>query len=109
MYLPGQRLRHRHYCFQRTFRDDFTAVNTRTRTDIDHMISGANRVFVVLHHNHGITEIAQMDKRTQQALVIALVQADRRLIQHVHHAKRACTNLARQTNTLGFTAGKCLC
>ena len=50
-----------------------------------------------------------MDKRTQQALVIALVQADRRLIQHVHHANQACTNLACQTNTLGFTAGKCLC
>ncbi len=73
------------------------------------MVSGANRVFVVLHHNHGITEIAQMDKRTQQALVIALVQADRRLIEHVHNANRARTNLARQTDTLGFTARKCLC
>ena len=50
-----------------------------------------------------------MDKRTQQALVIALVQADRRLVQHVHNANQARTNLARQTNTLGFTAGKCLC
>ena len=73
------------------------------------MVSGANRVFVVLHHNHGITEIAQMDKRTQQALVIALVQADRRLIEHVHNANQARTNLARQTDTLGFTARKCLC
>ena len=73
------------------------------------MVSRANRVFVVLHHNHGITEIAQMDKRTQQALVIALVQADRRLIQHVHNANQARTNLARQTNTLGFTARKRFC
>ena len=73
------------------------------------MISGANRVFVVLHHNHGITEIAQMDKCTQQALVIALVQADRRLVQYIHHANQARTNLARQTDTLGFTARKRLC
>ena len=73
------------------------------------LVSGANRVFVVLHHNHGITEIAQMDKRTQQALVIALVQADRWLVQHVHNANQARTNLARQTDTLGFTAGKRFC
>ena len=73
------------------------------------MVSGANRVFVVLHHNHGITEIAQMDKRTQQALVIALVQADRRLVEHVHNANQARTNLARQTDTLCFTARKRFC
>ena len=73
------------------------------------MISGANRVFVVLHHNHGITEIAQMDKCTQQALVIALVQADRRLVQYIHNTNQARTNLARQTNTLGFTARKRFC
>ncbi len=73
------------------------------------MISGANRVFVVLHHNHGITEIAQMDKCTQQALVIALVQADRRLVQYIHNANQARTNLARQTDTLCFTARKRFC
>ena len=73
------------------------------------MVSGANCFFVMLHHNHGITEIAQMDKRTQQALVIALVQADRRLVQYIHNANQARTNLARQTDTLGFTAGKCFC
>ena len=78
--------------FQWTFCDHFTAVYTCARANVDHMVSGANRVFVVLHHNHGITEIAQMDKRTQQALVIALVQADGRLVQHVHNANQARTN-----------------
>ncbi len=50
-----------------------------------------------------------MDKRTQQALVITLVQADRRLVQHVHNANQARTNLARQTDTLCFTARKRFC
>ena len=34
------------------------------------------------------------------------MQADRRLIQHVHHADQTGTNLARQTDTLSFTAGE---
>ena len=47
-----------------------------------------------------------MDQGTQQAFVIALVQADRRLIQHVHHTNQPGANLARQTDTLGFAAGE---
>ena len=50
-----------------------------------------------------------MDKRTQQAFVIALVQADRWFVQHVHNANQPRANLARQTDTLGFTARKRFC
>ncbi|CAH0326741.1 hypothetical protein SRABI106_04759 [Rahnella aquatilis] len=77
-----------------------------TRTNINNMVGSADRVFVVLDHNHRVTEVAQVDQGFQQTLVVALMQADRRLIQHVHHAHQTGTNLARQTDTLGFAAGQ---
>jgi hypothetical protein len=80
-------------------------VNTRAGADIDNVVSGANRIFIVLDYNDGVTEITQVDQRTEQTLVIALMQADRRFIQHVHHADQTRADLACQTNTLGLTAG----
>ncbi|VGP67581.1 hypothetical protein SB00610_03288 [Klebsiella quasipneumoniae subsp. similipneumoniae] len=47
-----------------------------------------------------------MDQGPEQALVIALVQADGGLIQDVHHANQSGANLARQTDTLGLAAGE---
>ena len=84
-------------------------MNTRARADIDNVVSGANRVFIVLDHNNGITQITQVDKRTQQTFVIALVQANRRLIQYVHYTDQTRADLACQANTLGLTTGECFC
>ena len=84
-------------------------MNTRAGADIDNVVSGANRIFIVLDYNDGITQITQVDKRTQQTLVIALMQTDRWFIQHVHYTDQTRADLACQTNTLGLTAGECFC
>ena len=84
-------------------------MNASAGADIDHVVSSANCIFIVLDHNNGITQITQVDKRTQQTFVIALVQANRRLIQHVHYTDQTRADLACQTNTLGLTAGECFC
>ena len=39
----------------------------------------------MLDHDDGVAEIAQVPERFQQTVVIALVQADGRLVEHVHH------------------------
>jgi hypothetical protein len=41
---------------------------------------------VVLDDDHAVAEIAQVLERGEQPVVVALVQADRRLVQHVHDA-----------------------
>ena len=76
------------------------------RADIDNVVSGANSVFIVLNDNHRVAEITQVDKGSQQAFVIALVQTDRGLIQYVHHADQACADLAGEADTLRFAAGE---
>jgi hypothetical protein len=43
----------------RAFGDDPAAMHAGAGADIDHVIGGADGVFVVLDHDHGVAEIAQ--------------------------------------------------
>ncbi len=47
-----------------------------------------------------------MMQRGDQTLVVALVQSDGRLVQHVHDAHQSGTDLRGQTDALGLSAGK---
>ena len=76
------------------------------RADVDDMVGGADGVLVVLHHQYRVTQITQAGQGGQQALVVALVQTDGRLVEHVHDAHQAGADLAGQANALGFTAGQ---
>ncbi len=74
--------------------------------DIDHVIGRDHRVLVMLDHDHGIAEIAQPPQRIEQACIVALMQADRRLVEHIEHAGEARADLGRQANTLALAAGQ---
>ncbi len=88
-------------------RNDFAAAQTRARADVYQIISGADGVFVVFHHQDGVAQIAQMFQCPDQTFVVALVQADAGFVQHIQHALQARANLRCQTDTLGFAAGEC--
>jgi hypothetical protein len=68
--------------------------------------SAADRVLVVLDHDHGVAEVAQALQRAEQALVVALVQADRGFVEDVHHADQAGADLAGQADALRLAAGE---
>ena len=74
--------------------------------DVDDVIGQANGIFVMFHHDHGVAQIAQAREGAEQALVVALVQADGGLIEHVHHADQSRTDLARKADALCFAAGE---
>ena len=73
---------------------------------VNHMVGGADHVFIVLDHDHAVAQVAQALQRGNQAVVVALVQADAGFVQHVHHAGEARANLAGQANALGFAAAQ---
>ena len=85
-------------------RNDLPTVLARARPHIDHIIGGAYHVFVVLNHNHRIVQIAQMFQGFNQTVVVALMQANRRLIEHIHHARQTRADLRSQTNALRLAA-----
>ena len=80
------------------------ALLARARAHIDNVVGVANGIFVMLHNDNRVTQIAQAFKRGDKALVIALMQADGRLVQNVQHAHEASTNLRGQANALSLTA-----
>ncbi len=80
------------------------AVDAGARADVDHVVGGQDRILVVLDDDDGVAEIAQPPQRFQETRIVALVQADRRLVQHVEHAGQARADLRRQPDALALAA-----
>ena len=61
----------------------------------------------MLDDDDGVADITQAFKSLQQAVIVALVQADRRFIEHVKYTCKAGADLRGQANTLGLAAREC--
>ena len=61
-------------------RDHFPAALARARPHVDHEVGAADGVLVVLDHDDGVAEIAQVLQRGDKPLVVALMQANRRFV-----------------------------
>ena len=82
-------------------------MNACAQSHVDHMVGGPHHVFVMLHHQHTVADVAQMFQGVDQPVVVALVQADAGLVQHVHHAGQTGADLRRQTDALRLAAAQC--
>ena len=80
-------------------------MDARAGSHVDDVVRRAHRVLIVLHHEHGVAEVAQMAQRVEQLVVVALVQSDGRLVENVEHAHQARADLRRQTD-LWLAAGE---
>ena len=104
--LPGDRAWRVQDVLHTTLRHDFAAVHARAGTDVDDVVGRADRVLVVLDHDHRVAEVAQPGQRAEQALVVALMQADGRLVEHIHHADQAGADLRGEADALRLAAGQ---
>ena len=104
--LAGQALGGRHDLLGRPLGDHDAAVHARTRPHVDDVIGGTDRLLVVLDHDHRVAEIAQILERLEQALVVALVQPDRGLVEDVEHAGEARADLRGEPDALALAAGQ---
>jgi hypothetical protein len=73
-------------------------------SEVDQVVGGHHRALVVLDHDHRVAEVAQPVERRDQLLVVALVQADRGLVEHVHDADQAGADLGREADPLRLAA-----
>ena len=104
--LPGDRVLLLEQVLQRARDDDLAAVLAGARTDVDDVVGDADRLLVVLDDDHRVAEVAQAQHRVDEALVVALVQPDRRLVEHVEHAGEAAADLRREPDALRLAAGE---
>ena len=80
------------------------AAGARAGAQIDHMVGAADRVLVVFDHDQGIALAAQSIQRIEQCDIVARVQPDGGLVQHVAHALQIRPELRRQANALRLAA-----
>ncbi len=85
-------------------RHDLAAMDAGAGADVDHVVGGADGVLVVLHHDHGVAEIAQPLEGLQQPRIVALVQPDRGLVEHVEDAGEAGADLRGEPDALALAA-----
>ena len=82
------------------------AMHAGAGADVEHVIGEPDGVLVMLDHDHGIAEVAQPLQRFQQPGIVALVQADRGLVQHIEHAGQPRADLRGEADALAFAAGQ---
>ena len=86
--------------------DDLAAVLAGAGADVDDPVGGADGVLVVLDDDQGVAEVLEPDQRLDEALVVALVEADRRLVEDVEDADQAGADLGGEPDALGLAAGQ---
>ena len=84
--LSGDRFLAFEQLVNRALEHDLAAVASGTRTDIHNVVSCKHGVLVVLDHDERVAEVAQTLQGCKQLVVVALVQADGRLIEDIQHA-----------------------
>ena len=82
------------------------AVNSRTGSDIDDVVSAANRRFIVFDDDQAIPEVAQTLEAFEESFIVARMKSDGGFIEDIEHADQTGPDLGRQTNSLGFAAGE---
>ena len=82
------------------------AVLTGRRTDVDHPVGVRDGVEVVLDDDQRVAEIPQPHQGFDQSAVVALMQADRRLVEHVEHTDQTGADLRGEPDALCLTAGQ---
>ena len=104
--LAGQRGRVLGDLGRRARGDHVAAVLAGAGAEVDEVVGGAHRALVVLDDDHRVAEVAQPVEGRDQLLVVALVQADRGLVEHVHDADQAGADLGREADPLRLAAGE---
>src|SRR5260370_37991911 len=106
---PSQRICIGNNILVRAFCDNIPSMLACPWSNIDDVIGGTHRIFIVLDHQQRITKVTQTQQGLNQACVIALVQSNAWLIQYVEHAHQTRADLCCQANTLCLATAKTGC
>ncbi len=84
--MPGEAVRIGHDLLGRAFGHHRAAMDAGAGPHVDHIVRLEDGFLVMLDHDHRVAEIAQRFEGFQQPRIVALMEADRGLVQHVEHA-----------------------
>ena len=104
--LAGERSGFGHDVLRRAGGDEQAAITPGAGAEVEHVVGVADGVFVVLDDQDGVAEVAQVFERVEQALVVALVQADGGLVEDVEDAAEPGADLRGEADALAFASGE---
>ena len=107
--MAGNGLRAFLYLFGGATGDQCSAALSRPDSKVDDQIGFAHSLFVVLYDDNGIAYVAESLERLEQALVVAIVEADGGFVEHVHDANQSRTYLRGEADALGFAPREGMC
>ena len=93
-----------HQVRERSGRDNQAAPDTRARAEVENKVGAPHGFLVMLDHDEGIAARFQYGQCGKQHFVVARVQADGRLVQHIKHPAQVRAELRREADALGLAA-----
>ena len=102
--LRGQRPRLVHQAVERSGEHDPPALLAGPEAQIDDVVGDLDHVGVVLDDDDRVALVAKLTEDRDQPLVVARVEPDRRLVEHVQRADQRRTERRRQVDALRFPA-----
>src|SRR5262249_39607317 len=102
----GERRGRAHEIGDRSRRRHLAAAVAGTRSQIEHVFGAAYRLLVVLHHDQGVALRLELLQGIEQDAVVARVQTDGWLVEHVGDAAQVGAELRREPDALCLAAGE---
>ena len=90
--------------FGRSRRNDAASVHARRRPQVDEVVRGSKRLFVVFDDDNRIARVAEVGQRVDQFLIVPLVQPDRRFVEDIHNADEGASDLRGKPDPLRFAS-----
>ena len=85
---------------------ELAALLAAARSELHHVVGGADRVEIVLDDEHGVAAVAQPEQQPEQAVHVARVQPDRRLVEHVERVDELRAERVGEPDALRLAAGE---
>ena len=101
---PGHRVGLRRELAGAALGHEAAAALAGARPDVDDVVGGADRFLVVLDDDQRVALVGQVLQGIEQDAVVARVQADGRLVEHVADALQVRAELRRQPDALRLAA-----
>src|SRR5271163_890380 len=92
--------------FTRACKGELPAMLSSAGAEIEYVIRGENRVRIVFHHQQRIAQITQPLENLNQAVCVARVKSDGRLVKNVKCAHQMRAERRGQLNPLRLAAGE---
>jgi hypothetical protein len=83
--------------------DDISTANAGSWPEIDQVIRGPHRLFIMLDDNDGIAHVAEPLKRPEQPAIVSRMKSDGRFVQDVQHPDESRADLTSEPNSLCLT------